>query len=436
MISQDFLNAIATEHGLSKGELEVLSLAMEGQSTAAIANRLGISGDAVRKRLSEVYQKFQIAGRGPVKLTKLQQLLVNRYQTYRETPNTESERRGESQVSNPKTQNRIDWGEAPDVSVFYGRTDELATLKRWIVKERCRLVALLGMSGMGKTALSVKLAKQLQGEFEFVIWRSLRQAPSVQDLLASLIQFLSEQSETVLPKTVNNRVSLLIDFFREHRCLVILDSAESILRTGELAGVYQEGYEGYGDLFKRLGQEPHKSCLLLTSQEKVGEISLLEGETSPVRSLKLGGLGDAAQAILKEKGLSGEKNWGHLIQGYRGNPLMLKLIAITIKEVFDGNVTDFLSTTLFTSDISDFIEDILDRLSDLEEKILFYIASQKEPVVFGKLQKSFSEVSPQYLMGALGSLRQRSLVEKSEGGFILPPAVTEVVAQLVSDLEG
>ncbi|MEQ8995069.1 MAG: NB-ARC domain-containing protein [Coleofasciculus sp. B1-GNL1-01] len=438
MISQDFLKTIATERNLSKSELEVLSLAMEGHGTAAIASHLQISGDAVRKRLSEVYQKFKIPGRGPVKLTKLQQILVNRYQEYlqqqKDTPNRSPVSQSPPPTS-PQPPNRRDWGEAPDVSVFYGRGDELKTLERWIIQEHCRLVALLGMSGIGKTALSVKVAKQLQDEFEVVLWRSLRQAPSVSDLLAALIPDLSQQPETVIPQTPDQRISWLIDYFRQHRCLVILDGVESILQSGKLAGIYREGYEGYGDFFRRLGEEPHQSCVLITSQEKLNEVSLLEGETSPVRSFKLEGLGDAAQLILKEKGLSGEKKWQPLIQGYRGNPFMLKLVATTIKEVFDGDVTDFLSTTLFTHDISDFIEEVLDRLSELEERLLVYLAHQKEAISFKALQQHFSDTSPQEVIRALGSLSQRSLVEKSEGRFILPPAVREVTLQLMTPLE-
>lgn len=439
MISQDFLKTIATERNLSKSELEVLSLAMEGHGTAAIASHLQISGDAVRKRLSEVYHKFKIPGRGPVKLTKLQQILVNRYQEYlqqqKDTPTPNRSLVSQSSPTSPQPQNRRDWGEAPDVSVFYGRSDELKTLERWIIQERCRLVALLGMSGIGKTALSVKLAKQVQDEFQVVLWRSLRQAPSVSDLLAAFIHDLSPQSETEILTTVDQRISWLIDYFRQHHCLIIVDGVESILQSGKLAGVYREGYEGYGDFFRRLGEEPHESCVLITSQEKLNEISLLEGETSPVRSFKLEGLGDAAWLILKEKGLSGEKQWQPLIQGYRGNPFMLKLVATTIKEVFDGDVTDFLSTTLFTHDISDFIEEILDRLSELEEQVLVYLAHQKEAISFKSLQQHFSDTSPQEVIRALGSLSQRSLVEKSEGRFILPPAVREVTLQLMTPLE-
>src|SRR2546422_449366 len=33
-----------------------------------------------------------------------------------------------------------DWGEATDVPVFFGRTEELATLEQWIIIDRCRLI--------------------------------------------------------------------------------------------------------------------------------------------------------------------------------------------------------------------------------------------------------------------------------------------------------
>jgi len=59
-----------------------------------------------------------------------------------------------------------------------------------------------------------------------------------------------------------------MQYLRSSRCLLVLDS-ESILRSGELAGRYCSGYEGYGQLLRRVGDERHQSCLVLTSREKL-----------------------------------------------------------------------------------------------------------------------------------------------------------------------
>ncbi|NJN86133.1 MAG: hypothetical protein HC881_07205 [Leptolyngbyaceae cyanobacterium SL_7_1] len=79
---------------------------------------------------------------------------------------------------------KTDWGEAVDAPVFFGRTSELATLSQWIAHDRCRLIGLFGMGGIGKTSLSVRLAKHFTyppdvapSAFEWVVWRSLRNAP-------------------------------------------------------------------------------------------------------------------------------------------------------------------------------------------------------------------------------------------------------------------
>ena len=260
MIPQDFVKTLAAEHGVSDTELEALWLAVNGDSTTAIAQKLEISEDAVRKRLSEVYRKFKVSGSG-VKLGRLQQLIISRYQEYEAQRNSGS---SSNQVSSRRENNqpRQIWGEAPDVSVFYGRTEELATIEQWIVKEGCRLVGLLGMGGIGKTTLSVKLARQIQDKFEFVIWRSLRNAPPIKEVLADLIKFLSYRQETDLPEVLDERVSRLISYLREHRCLLVLDDVERIVRNNDRILRYNEGYDGYGILLKRVGGRRTASKLL------------------------------------------------------------------------------------------------------------------------------------------------------------------------------
>jgi transcriptional regulator with XRE-family HTH domain len=88
---------------------------------------------------------------------------------------------------------RQDWGEAPDVLGFVGRAAEVATLREWVLAERCRLVAVLGMGGIGKTMLAARLAQDVAPTFQRVYWRSLRDAPPISEWVAGAIGFLSDQ---------------------------------------------------------------------------------------------------------------------------------------------------------------------------------------------------------------------------------------------------
>ncbi|WP_373994220.1 NB-ARC domain-containing protein, partial [Fischerella thermalis] len=332
---------------------------------------------------------------------------------------------------------RLDWGDATHTSVFYGRTQEIATLEQWILDERCRLVAILGMGGIGKTTLAVKLAQQIQEEFEYVIWRSLREAPPIKSILANLIPFLSDEQETEsnLPENLSERISRLIYYLQNNRCLVVLDNVESILRSGSRAGQYQEGYEGYGEMFRLLGEATHQSCLILTSRENPKEVSLLKGRALPVRSLQLRGLKvDDAQEILKVKGLSAtEKEWQVMTERYAGNPLALKIVATTIEDVFDGNVTDFLrENTAVFGDIRDVLDQQFERLSHIEKDIMYWLAINREPITLSVLREDMvSPVPSPKLLEALESLLRRSLVEKNAATFTLQPVVMEYVTQVL-----
>ena len=61
----------------------------------------------------------------------------------------------------PASGPRVDWGDALAVPIFYGREEEQAQLTQWMVQERCRVVSVLGMGGIGKSALSVSIMYQL-----------------------------------------------------------------------------------------------------------------------------------------------------------------------------------------------------------------------------------------------------------------------------------
>ncbi|GET43120.1 ATPase [Microseira wollei] len=314
----------------------------------------------------------------------------------------------------PQNQNPspiIDLTEAPELLSFYDRTSELSTLKEWILQARARLITIYGLSEIGTSAIALKLISQIQTEFDYIIWRSLGDTPTLSTLLPELKQFFSQFQQTPLPT--------VIDYFRAYRCLVILDDVQNIFKIGQLAGQYLAGYEDYGKFFKQVATSSHQSCLIRLSWEKPREITSLEGENRPARTLHLKGLEEQGEEILKEKGLTDEDKWSELITLYQGHPSWLNIIAATIQELFNGSVSLFLAepNEIFLGDIEPLLESHLERLSESEKQVSYWLASLDKAFDISQ-QPANSELSKSEFWQAIQSLARRSLVEKVQVGAL------------------
>ncbi|MGL4621854.1 NB-ARC domain-containing protein [Chroococcidiopsis sp.] len=340
-------------------------------------------------------------------------------------------------VSGQESQQQ-DWGEAIDVSTFCGREAELGQLRQWLLEERCRLVAIMGIGGIGKSALAVQLARQIQSQFELVIWRSLSNAPLLEELLESILQFLLHvrSEDPVPPASLNDKLSKLMECLRSSRCLLILDNAETILHSGR-AGQYRDGYEGYGQLLRCFGEVSHQSCAIVTSREKPKEVAWLEGEWLPTRSLLLRGLQLAqGRELFRQKGqfTGTEAEWNRLVTHYGGNPLALKLVAAATQELFDGSITPVLQYVdqgiLIFEDIRDLLERQFQRLSAVEQEVMYWLALHREPIAIAQLAEAMvTVIYKRQLPQAMNFLFRRSLIEKSGEYLSLQPMVMEYVTE-------
>lgn len=343
---------------------------------------------------------------------------------------------------------RQDWGNAPDLPNFHGRVQELTTLQQWIVEDRCRLVGIVGMAGSGKTQLSVRLgkggigktdlsvqlARGIQHQFEYVIWRSLLNAPTFADLLSDWVKVLSDQQDVTPPESSDAQIDSMLHYLQQHRCLIVLDNLESILQGGNQAGAYRPGYEAYGKLFRKVAEVPHQSCLLITSREKPSGLSSLVGRKKPARFFALNGLTKAdGRAIFNDIGeFSGSsEEWRSLITLYNGNPLALETAAYHIKEVYGGSLTQVLQDDkpLF-ADIHALLTWHLKRLSDAEAEILYWLAINREAVTIAELREDLVSLTAKAkVTETVRSLRRRLPIDTSEAGMTLQPMLMEYVTE-------
>jgi transcriptional regulator with XRE-family HTH domain len=326
-----------------------------------------------------------------------------------------------------------DWGEAPGVLGFVGRAEELSTLRAWVLDEQCRLAAVLGMGGIGKTTLAARLAQDVAPSFERVYWRSLRNAPPVSEWLAGAIAFLSDQ-QLVPPAFESERITALLRLLRARRCLLVLDNSETLFEPGQREGRYRAGMDGYGQLLQTVGESSHQSCLLLTSREAPPELAVLGGG---VREIELHGLGTAeAQALLADKQLDGDPQaWTTLVDRYGGNGLALKIVGETIRQVYGGEIAAFLRDVIASygavfGGIRRLLDVQAERLSPVEFDILTLLAVEREPISLAELAMDMAPtVGRSTLVEAIETLRRRSLVERGERGatFTLQSMVLEYV---------
>jgi WD40 repeat protein/DNA-binding XRE family transcriptional regulator len=321
-------------------------------------------------------------------------------------------------------------GDVPVVSVFYGRTQEYASVVRWVQTDGCRLVGVVGMGGIGKTALTAKVAQAIGPSFEAVFWRSLRNAPPCREWLGAAVLFLSEHQ--VVPAEADEaRRAQLLELLRDRRCLLVLDNFETVLEPCASEVRYRDGYTGYGLVLELLGETAHQSSILVTSREGPAELRRLQSPTGQVRLLRLDGLdAAAAQALLASRGLAGDRSaWRALVDRYRGNALALQVVGEVIATVFSHDIDAFLAAgEAVFGDIRRLLETQFSRLSPTERTVLYWLAVEREPVDFSTLAANVGSATPRHnLLEALDALERRCLLESSARAatFTLQPVVLE-----------
>src|SRR5947209_12357321 len=85
-----------------------------------------------------------------------------------------------------------------------------------------------------------------------------------------------------------------------------------------------------------------------------------------------------------------DQQWQTLINYYDGNPLALKLLSEPLHMFFGGNLGAFLEEKWGVfGDIADLLRQQLERLSALEQQILYWLAVERQALSLEELKADF-----------------------------------------------
>ncbi len=303
---------------------------------------------------------------------------------------------------------------APQIIDFYDRENELATVSNWVFKQNTRLIAVLGLWGIGKTTLVKRFIDLNLEQFEVVIWKSLKFPKSLDLWLNDLLNTCQKEPK----ESTDNKIQELLEVLSNHKCLIVLDDFQNLFAVGQMAGNYQPEYSSYQHFLKLIAEIQHQSHFILISQEKSAEMNYLNQENSPIQCLELSGF--EAIDFLENKGLQDGERWLELIQLYEGNPFYLTDIAVLIKDVFDGKVNDFLAenSLVITKKMQSHLKQIFGRCSPLAQQIALELSKVDQPLSREELKNNL-DLSASDLINGLQSLQQRYLIQREQNRFQL-----------------
>jgi hypothetical protein len=310
-------------------------------------------------------------------------------------------------------------------ALFHGRQVELFQLQQWIEVDRCKLVFIYGMKGIGKRHVAKKIAEILSVNLDYLVWIPLGKPVPLMDLLATIIRRIGGGRSSKLSQDLSTAIDKTIDYLKKNRCLLILENADTVFSKNRQKTTAENDLliEEYSIFLNRLNSVEHDSCCLIILEEKVVQLD------PDCQQLEIQGLDrHSCQTILEKDELKGTANdWEILVEKYHGNLQYLRSIVPTIQNIFGGSISKFLdANTLVYDRIEISIDELMAKLSEQEISVIKYLANHDRGMTLDRLKDIFCEqIEYRDLLKIIDKLTKNYLLTLRVDRFVLSDLVAE-----------
>lgn len=329
-------------------------------------------------------------------------------------------------LNSVSTQQFCNWATAPDIQHFVGRKQEIRTLAEWSNESGCRLIVVSGMTGSGKTTLVTEFANRVKAEFDYVIWFSLTQLPSLTKLLNKYLEIINLHPHAApdsKPQELSFLLSEFIDCLRQRKILLVLDGLQCILEVSQNSISYKEKFEGYGQFLRSLISTNHQSLLITTSRIKP---KLLEYySNNQVKFLNLQGFDRQTTMSFLNMDHRTEVEKKEIIclsKKLQFNPQLLKIASNHLDFSAEHEAEHLIEELSLIEAIANLLELELSYLLNLDREIIYWLAISCSPLSLEELSRQTHNSQPRLKFShSIKSLTERSLVLNNHNTYSLMP---------------
>jgi tetratricopeptide (TPR) repeat protein len=323
----------------------------------------------------------------------------------------------------------------------------MAVIQSWIDDSHVNLMGIVGLGGMGKSALAAyfydnfsptDVGANVRSPLQHKFWADVSLNPDFAAFAESTIKGLGGNLNPT--GDTNVLIANLFKVLHQNRCLLVVDNVETLL---DEFGHWRN--ESYAMFFQRWKQQGHTSILLLTTQDKptlykgdnywhsLGSFQVAEGKT-----------------LLQQLHIEGsDRDLESLVKKIDGHPLTLNLVAGYLREYCDcqlSQVTELgldefeliyneasgLHRNITDARLSWILQQHLDRLTEKQREFLVNLSIYRQAfdvtaatrmylnanLAEGKTQET---IKPIEVKKELQNLVNRSLLSRSEEkGYLCP----------------